>query len=266
MRRTLRLTLSLAAFALAFAFPADPHAGAAEAGKPPRLLIVTGDQVSAHDWKATSAALKEILTAGGMAEAEVTASPSTALTDENLAKFDVIVLNYANTKDGSAETKWSEANKAAFLKAVHDGGKGLVVYHYASAAFARPNWPEFESAVAGGWRTVGFHGPAHEFRVKKTDAKHPISDGLPAEFDHAIDELYQNSKLPEGAVVLATAFSDPAKPKGTGKDEAVIWVNEYGKGRVFSCVLGHDVNALTDSSVPSWIRRGTLWAATGKAE
>ncbi|WP_165067865.1 sialate O-acetylesterase [Paludisphaera rhizosphaerae] len=237
----------------------------AAAPKKPRALIITGDEVGAHDWKKTHEALQKILSEGGKLDVDVTTTPSKDLTDENLKKYDVLVLNYRNTPQGSPESQWSDANKAAFLKAVHDDGKGLVSYHFASSAFTNPNWEEYEKAL-GGWRKQGFHGPAHAFTVKKTDAKHPISDGLPAEFDHAIDELYQNSKLPEGAVVLATAFSDPAKPKGTGKDEAVIWVNEYGKGRVFSCVLGHDVNALTDSNVPAWIRRGTIWAATGKAE
>src|SRR5262249_49407741 len=134
------------------------------------------------------------------------------------------------------------------------------------AAFARPNWEEFEKAIAGGWRTQGFHGPPHEFAVKKTDAKHPISDGLPAQFDHVKDELYSNSLLTPGSVVLATAYADPSKPRGTGKDEAVIWINTYGKGRVFNCGLGHDVPALNDPNVQTWVKRGTEWAATGKVD
>ena len=109
-------------------------------------------------------------------------------------------------------------------------GKGLVVYHFASSAFTKPNWDEFEKAVAGGWRSQGFHGPKHVFTVKKTDVKHPISDGLPAQFEHAIDELYQNSVMVPGSVVLATAYSDPKKPRGTGKDEPVIWVNQLRQG------------------------------------
>jgi type 1 glutamine amidotransferase len=221
--------------------------------------------VGAHDWKATHEALKGILSEGGKIAVDVTTTPSKDLTDENLAKYDVLVLNYRNTDKGAPETQWSDANKAAFLKAVRDDGKGLVSYHFASSAFTSPNWEEYEKAL-GGWRKQGFHGPPHAFTVKKTDADHPISKGLPDKFDHAVDELYQNSLLPEGAVVLATAYSDPEKPKGTGKDEPVIWVNQYGKGRVFSCVLGHDVTALADPNVPPWIRRGALWAATGNAE
>jgi type 1 glutamine amidotransferase len=233
--------------------------------KPIRLLIITGDTHPAHDWKATTPALREVLSAGGRVDVQVTTTPARDLTDENLARYDVLLLNYLNYKkpEASPETTWSDANKAAFLKAIRDDGKGLVMIHHASGAFARPNWVEFEQAV-GGWRTQGFHGPAHEFTVKKTSSQHPISEGAPAEFAHVTDELYQNSLLPPGSVVLATAYSDPSKPRGTGKAEAVIWAGTYGKGRVFENVLGHDVAAINDPGFQSWTRRGVIWAATGK--
>jgi type 1 glutamine amidotransferase len=174
-------------------------------------------------------------------------------------------LNYKDTPKGAPETRWSQANKQAFLKAVNDG-KGLVVFHHASSAFTNPNWDEFEKAIAGGWRSKGFHGPKHEFTVKKTDAKHPISEGLPSDFKHTIDELYQNSVMVPGSTVLATAYSDPDKPRGTGKDEPVIWVNSYGKGRVYENVLGHDAEAMSDSHFQDWMRRGVIWAGTGKVD
>ena len=175
----------------------------------------------------------------------------------------MLILNYFESSNPPG--RWSDANKEVFLKAVHEG-KGLVAYHFASAAFARPNWEEFEKAVAGGWRAQGYHGPAHVFTVKKTDAKHPISEGLPDQFEHTTDELYQNSMLTPGSVVLATAYSDRSKPRGTGKDEPVIWVNHYGKGRVYENVLGHDTKAMADPNFQKWMQRGVIWAATGKPE
>ena len=174
-------------------------------------------------------------------------------------------MNYFNTPAGAPETRWSDANKEAFLKAVRDG-KGLAVFHHASGAFAKPNWEEFEKAVAGGWRSQGFHGPPHVFNVKKTDAKHPISDGLSAQFEHKIDELYQNSLMLPGSTVLATAYSDPNKPKGTGKDEPVIWVNTYGKGRVYENSMGHNLEAMSDPQFREWLRRGVIWAGNGKLD
>jgi len=244
--RHLLLTLAALAFGMTTAIAAD---------EPIKLLIITGDEY--HDWQATTKALKGFLSKDGKIDVSVTTTPAKDLTDENLAKYDVLLLNYKDTAKGTDETKWSDANKAALLKAVHDG-KGLVIYHFASSAFTNPNWVEFEKIV-GGWRTQGFHGPAHEFKVKKTAEKHPISEGLPNEFDHNLDELYQNSMMVPGAVVLATAYSDPDKPKGTGKDEPIIWVNQYGKGRVYVNALGHDPNAISDPNYQAWMRHGIEW-------
>jgi sialate O-acetylesterase len=232
-------------------------------GEPIKLLIITGDH--GHAWKDTTKILEQFLGATGRIKTEVTTTPSLHLTDENLSRYDVLLLNYKDTPDGAPETRWSDSNKEAFLKAVRDG-KGLVVFHHASSAFIKPNWTEFEKAIAGGWRAQGYHGPKHVFTVKKSDVKHPISEGLPIEFVHKIDELYQNSKMVPGSVVLATAYSDPNKPRGTGMEEPVIWVNSYGKGRVYENVLGHDAEAMSDQSFQEWMRRGVIWAATGKAD
>ena len=246
--RHLLLTLATLAFGMTTAFADDP-------AKPIKLLIITGDEY--HDWKATTKAIEGILSKDAKIDVSVTSTPSKDLTDENLAKYDVLLMNYKDAGKGTEESKWSDSNKAAFLKAVHDG-KGLVLVHFATSAFTNPNWVEFEQIV-GGWRKQGFHGPKHEFKVKKTDEKHPISEGLPQEFDHKIDELYQNSMMVPGAVVLATAYSDPAKEKGTGKDEPIIWVNQYGKGRVYVNSLGHDPEALSDPNFQAWLLHGVEW-------
>jgi type 1 glutamine amidotransferase len=252
---------NLLAFAtLAVALAAGTASPAAE---PIKALIITGDNMPAHDWKGTTQVLQDILGASGRIKVDVTTTPAKDLTDSNLGKYDVLVLNYKETKDGAEDTKWSDANKDAFLKAVR-GGKGLVVHHYASAAFANPNWKEFEQAIAGGWRTQGYHGPKHEFTVKKTAVKHPVSEGLPASFNHVIDELYSASMRTRNSLVLATAYADPSKPQGTGMDEAVVWVNMFGKGRVFENALGHDTTAMSDKNYQEWMRRGVEWAATGE--
>lgn len=259
MRRPL---FALAALAVVFAISAAPRA--ADNAGPIKVLIITGDNVPAHQWKETTQAFQDILADKERFAVEVTSTPSKDLTDENLAKYDVLLLNYKDTNAQSAATKWSDENKKAFLKAVNAGGKGLYVHHFASASFTNPNWTEFEKAVAGGWRTQGYHGPKHEFKVSKTAVKHPISDGLSPSFDHVIDELYSACMRKPGSVVLATAYADASKPMGTGLEEAVIWVNNYGKGRVVENVLGHDAKAMSDKNYQEWVRRGIEWAATGQ--
>lgn len=255
MMRRWFLTLSTTMLFLAPFWAAD--------AKPIKVLIITGDH--GHAWKETTPFLKELLTKAGMT-VDVTETPSKDLTDGNLTKYDVLLLNYKDTAKGSTESKWSEENKTAFLNAVK-GGKGLVVYHHASSAFTGADdfSKEFEKAIAGGWRKQGNHGQRHEFSVVIRKADHPITKDLPAEFAHANDELYQNSVMLPDSVVLATAFSDKKiDPKNSDKHEPVVWVASYGKGRVCENVLGHDVPALKSPGFQTLLIRGVEWAATGE--
>src|SRR5262249_5544458 len=228
-----------------------------------KVLIITGDH--GHAWKETTPLLKGLLTKAGMT-VDVTETPANDLTAANLAKYDVLLLNYKDAGKGGPDTRWSDANKSAFADAVR-GGKGLVVYHHASSAFVgNSDWDkEFEKVIAGGWRKQGYHGKRHEFSVTSRQTDHPITKGLPKEFAHANDELYQNSVMFPDSVVLATAFSDAAKDaKNTGKHEPVVWVSHYGKGRVCENVLGHDVAAMKSPGFQTLLIRGVEWAATGK--
>ena len=250
--------------ALATLFLATAAFGAG--GKEVKVLIITGDEF--HKWRETAPFLKEVLTKAGH-KVDVTETPSKDLTAENLARYDVLLLNYRNTPKGAKDNPasvWSEENKKAFTEAVK-GGKGLVVYHHASAAFVGESAfdKEFEKVIAGGWRKQGNHGKRHEFSVTIRKADHPITKGLPAEFAHSNDELYQNSVMLPGSEVLATAYSDKSiDPKNTDKHEPVLWVANYGKGRVVENVLGHDVEAMKGEGFQALLVRGVEWAATGE--
>lgn len=240
---------------------------AADDKKEIKVLIITGDQVSAHKWKETTPFIRDFLTKAGM-KVDVTETPRKDLTAENLAKYDVLLLNYKDTKDGGPDTRWSEENKQAFTDAVK-GGKGLLVYHFASAAFVGGSKfdKEFERVIAGGWRKQGNHGKRHVFTVRITDKDHPITKGMPGTFRHSNDELYQNSVMLADSTVLATAYSDKSlDPKNSGKDEPVVWVSHYGKGRVCENVLGHDVAAMRSPGFQSLMIRAIEWCATGHVQ
>ena len=257
----MRMILTAVAAVLVVATPIT----AAET-KPIKVLIITGDH--GHAWKESTPFLKDLLSKAGM-DVAVTETPAKDLTTDNLAKFDVLLLNYKDTARGGPDSRWSADNKKAFSDAVH-GGKGLVVYHHASSAFVGGSEydKEFEQIIAGGWRKQGNHGKRHEFNVAIRKGDHPITKGLPAEFAHSNDELYQNSVMFPNSVVLATAFSDKKKdPKNTDKHEPVVWASSYGKGRVCENVLGHDVPAMKASlGFQALLVRGVEWAATGDAK
>jgi type 1 glutamine amidotransferase len=249
---TFALLCSLAAAALA------------QTTKPVSVLIITGDH--GHKWKETTPFLKDLLTKAGH-KVDVTERPRLDLIPANLAKYDVLLFNYKDTPRGKTENPdsvWNDDNKRAFTSAI-SGGKGLVVYHHASSAFTGTSDfdREFEKLSAGGWRKQGHHGKMHKFTLT-TRKEHPITRGIKS-FEHGRDELYQNSLIPEGAEVLVTAYSDLAKdPKNTGKDEPMVWIAKYGKGRVCQNALGHDVEAMQSPGFKTLLIRCVEWAATGE--
>jgi uncharacterized protein len=88
--------------------------------------------------------------------------------------------------------------------------------------------------------------------------------GLPKEWLHVKDELYDSLRGPaQNLTVLASAYSDP-KTQGTGEDEPILFTIRYGKGRVFHTVLGHGPEEMKCVGFITTLERGTEWAATGK--
>ena len=254
--RTLLATLSILVLASAAAVGEEELSA--------KVLIITGDH--GHRWKESTPVLKDILTKAGH-KVDVTATPRLDLTPEKLEKYDVLLFNYKDTRRGAKanpDSVWTDANKKAFAGAVK-AGNGLVVYHHASSAFTDGSefGNEFEKLSAGGWRRQGFHGKMHLFTVT-AQKEHPITKGIKS-FEHGRDELYQNSLITKGSEILVTAFSDESKdPRNTGKDEPMVWINSYGKGRVVQNALGHDVTAMKGAGFRTLLVRCVEWAASGK--
>ena len=245
-------------FILFLALAPAGRARAAEAKV--KLLLITGSHQ--HDWKNTWPILKDFLEKTGRVQVDVTLDPAHELTAGKLEGYDVLLLHYKESAEKPG--RWPAEAEEALLGAVK-GGKGLVVLHYASSAFdeGKANWPEYEKLIGGGWRRskkYGAHAPPYQYRVEIKDPDHPVTRGLPASFLHAPDELYHKLMMVEGNHILAEALDT----KGTQKKEPIVWVREYGKGRVFHDVLGHGPDQMKGPGFQALLARGVEWAATGK--
>ena len=231
-----------------------------------QVLIITGQ--NGHDWRGTTPVLRKQLEDTGRFEVRVTEEFRGA-GPETLAPYDVVVLNYYEKK--KPELRWGERADKALLTFVRSG-KGLVIYHFSTAAFE--GWQEYEKMSGGNWRpNNGHHSAAHDFVVDIKDTEHPVTRGMKASFPEAHDELYANLRWqPEGTYhVLATAWDDHSlyngKAKqpipGKGLNQPMLWTVQYGNGRVFGTALGHDAPAQENLGCKTVFVRGTEWAATG---
>jgi len=251
------------------------------AAAPHKALIVDGQ--NGHDWKATTPVLKKVLEDTGLFSVDVATSPAKGedMSDfkPDFAAYDVVVSNYQGAE-------WPEETKKGLVDYVSGGG-GLVIYHFACAAF--PKWKEYnEMTGLGGWggrnensgpyvrwrdgKIVrdtspgrgGGHGPSQPFKLVVREPNHPITKGLPTEFMHVSDELYGWLRGPaKNLTVLATAFA-PKEKGGAGEHEPILFTVSYGKGRVFQNALGHADSHLKSVAFIATFQRGAEWAASGE--
>ncbi|MCB1085753.1 MAG: ThuA domain-containing protein [Verrucomicrobiae bacterium] len=244
--------------------PAAPKAPAQPKEKTPESLAAW--KVAYQKWEVEKAAVEQ----DGKA--------AWAAWRPDFASHDVVMSNYNGEP-------WPEAVRQA-LESYVGGGGGFVAVHAANNS--HPEWKAYNEMIAvGGWGgrselsgpylrlregswtkdmtagRGGSHGAKHEFLVETREPEHPIMKGLPTKWLHATDELYDRLRGPAKAVtVLASAYSDPAT-NGSGENEPMLMVIDYGKGRVFHTTLGHDTTAMGDVGFQETLKRGTEWAATG---
>lgn len=138
------------------------------------------------------------------------------------------------------------------ITAAHKAGVPAVMLHCSSHSYR--NAPTEE------WRQlVGITSVKHEKRrdivVKTINGDNPVMKGFPATWPDADDELYMNVKIWPNAIPLAKAYGQDSK-----KDHVVIWLNTYGKARVFSTTLGHQNVTMADPVYLDLVTRGLLWA------
>ena len=220
--------------------------------KPKKIQVLVFSGQNNHNWRATTPYMKEVLERTGKFEVRVTDEPR-GITADSLKYYDAILDNY----NGPA---WGKATEQAVTAFIKDQGRGFVVIHAANNCHR--HWPEFEKMIGGAWRRGAGHGSRHRFNVRIVDREHPITKGMP-DFCHAIEEFYHRMTMYDTAHVIAQAFSTK-KHRGTDKIEPIAWVVDYGKGRVFQTVLGHDVAAMKGTGFHALLARGTEWAATGQ--
>jgi uncharacterized protein len=243
-----RTNLLVAGLLLATNFASLP---AAEQ-KPLRALLITGGCCHNYPFQAqqlTNAVAKlaavewTIVNEGGngtKAEIPLYDNPDWA------KGFDVVVHNecFADTTNAAYIRKITSAHKA---------GVPAVVIHCAMHTYRATDvddWREFLGV------TSRRHDHQARYPVKLVEPAHPILKGADENWVSPMDELYVIEKLWPNAKALATSVSEQ-----DGKTYPVVWINQYGKARVFGTTFGHSDDTWRDANYLTYLSRGVLWSA-----
>ena len=210
--------------------------------------------------------------------------------DELLDRFDVVLINYEGRRDYfSPPEGFGQTTSDALLRFVREGGRGIVFFH--SSVVQDPSWDFPQEFIE--MRGVDLNPstgvrrrPGSEDVVHTTEPRHPITEGVPDEWAVLNDDLLTGSSVLPGAQVLLTVFDSVDRYRATNwpppnfpveipagglddllgmnTDQPLAWINEYGTGRCFCMMLGHDVDTFRREPFMTMLVRGVEWAGTGE--
>lgn len=171
----------------------------------------------------------------------------------DLSAYDVLV-------DYLTDSTLADAERGGLLSFVRDGGGYLGIHCAADLTSTSDGaggidprekpFPAFQELLGGHFID---HPERSTFGVEIVDDGHPITNNVD-DFD-VFDEPYQLRYDESEVRVLARMDHSEldAYP--------VVWVREYGEGRVCYVSLGHTVESLENSETQQLLQRATRWAA-----
>jgi len=181
-----------------------------------------------------------------------------ALSKEGWADpYDIVVYNicHAHEKDNDFLNK---------LTKVHKEGKPAVAIHCTMHSYhwklkADENGDKEWNKLLG-VRSPN-HGPKAAITVTKNpEVDHKVYKGMPDTWKTPKGELYNIDKVYPTCKVLAYGENGNKKQ---GK-QPLIWVNQYGKAKVFGTTLGHHNETMQSKEFLQVLSNGIEWAATSK--
>ena len=218
-----------------------PQPPATKPANGPRVLIVGGG--SSHDFvKYFGGTDKETLkSVSGWVDFTQNLNGIAAILD----RVDVLVL--------SANQPIASKTKKALIDYANRGG--AIIAHHPGTWYAWGNFPQWNKEIIGGG-TRG-HDSLGAFPAKVANATHPITKGVPADFE-ITDELYNYTQDPEGTPieVLVTATS----PKSS-KVFPQVFIVKHPKAKIVGFTLGHDARAHDLPAYQTLLKNAVQWVS-----
>lgn len=236
---------------------------AAEAPKPLRALLICGG--CCHDYTKQKVIIPEGVRARANVTWTVVQEGGTGTRHDKIQEsiyqnpawasgFDVVVHNECFADDTDPE--YIER-----VLAPHRNGLPAIVIHCTMHTFRALKTDAFREFLGV---TSTHHGPQHPLDVRNLQRQNPIMKDFRSTWTTGNEELYAIDKLWPSATALAVAAEKKKDANGawvdTEKSHPIIWINTYGKGRVFGTTLAHNNKTMEDPVYLDLFTRGLLWA------
>jgi type 1 glutamine amidotransferase len=142
--------------------------------------------------------------------------------------------------------------------------RGITQAHFEGvpAIFIHCSLHSYRAAGAGAdpWRElIGVTSVKHQkhrpVEVQNLQPDHPVMTTFPKAWKTPNGELYEIQRVWPNCTPLAQAFG-----QDSGKNHVCVWVNTFGKARVFGTSLGHHNETMNTSEYLDMVARGVLWS------
>jgi len=192
-------------------------------------------------------------------------------SEENLKKFDVIVMNSAT---GNV---LKSSHKSAIQKFVEDGG-GLIAQHAMGDSSLAGFWPWWKSQLGTDFISHPADPQFQAADVISLAEAHPVMAGLGSKFS-LIDEWYTFSGPVSGEVIVLagldeSTYSPVNKVYGVEDlrmgpepgDHPIIWAKCPGQGKLVYSALGHKTDSFDSKPHQMLLRNAMAWVRSDSDE
>ena len=217
-----------------------------------KALIVTGG--CCHDYKNQKDIVAKILKDKAGIESDVLFEMKADAMKAALQKPDwhkpygLIVYNHCHAHEKDKDFVDSIAK-------IHHEGKPAIALHCAMHTWhwkiqGEKSWTKVLGAVSPN------HGPKSKIDVTVENKEHPVMKGVSATWLTPQGELQNIKEMLDTATVLAKGVR---AEKGNKTPTPCIWVNTYGKGKIFACTLGHHNETMEQEEFKTMLGNAAKW-------
>ncbi|MCM8538482.1 MAG: ThuA domain-containing protein [Lentisphaeraceae bacterium] len=222
------------------------------APKPLKALYLTGG--CCHDYKKQQHIIPEGLSKRIDIKCDIVLEMDQDKMKAQLSKkdwskgYDLVIYNLCHAKE-------TDKNFVDSITKIHHEGLPAIALHCSMHSYhwkikGEKTWNKLLGVTSPN------HGPKSKISIENVGEDHPVMKGFPKTWLTPNGELYNITKIEDTATVLAMGTRTE---KGDKTPAPCIWVNQYGKARVFGTTLGHYNELVSSKEYLDLLSRAALW-------